>query len=199
MIRATLAVPLAALILLALGGCSAAPAPTPSASHSALGAQADAVLAEFGIAPPASAKQLITRLEALPVADRPEGLTASVGVDALTLGDGSMRTAVPLPAGEFHLSVAPYLTRSHDCFYHSLTTCTGELGDTRLHVRIADAARGTVLVDHDVTTFANGYVEQWLPAGRELTLTVDDGRHSAVARVGTGADDPTCVTTLRLH
>lgn len=36
---------------------------------------------------------------------------------------------------EFYVSVTPYLEQTHDCFFHSRTTCLGELrggGDGRI-------------------------------------------------------------------
>ena len=47
---------------------------------------------------------------------------------------------------------------SHGCFYHSLTTCLGELDNEDIQVTITDEATGEVLVDEATTTFDNGFI-----------------------------------------
>jgi hypothetical protein len=207
MYRAKTAASAAALLfLLSLTGCAADnangasenPTPTNESAEVGLGADVDAMLAPFDIESPASAADLIEQLEAQPLAERPDGLIASVGVSELTLSDGVDELSVPLPAGQFHLSVAPYLTGTHECFYHSLTTCAGEMGGEQVHVTITDDASDEVYVDRDFTTFENGYFDVWLPADRDITLSIDDGEHTAEVPLGTHDDDPTCVTTVQL-
>lgn len=46
---------------------------------------------------------------------------------------------------------------SHGCFYHSLTTCLGELDNEDIQVTITDEATGEALVDEATTTFDNGF------------------------------------------
>jgi hypothetical protein len=195
MTRATTAASFAALLLLTLTACTAGGDPAPSVG---LGSDADAILAEFGIPAPDGVENLIEQLESQPLAERPEGLLASVRVDELLLSTDNQEVSVPIPEGQFHLSVAPYLEETHECFYHSLTTCAGELAGEQMHVTITDDASGEVLVDEDVTTFENGYFDFWLPADRDITLRIDDGERSAEVPLGTRADDPTCVTTVQL-
>ena len=71
--------------------------------------------------------------------------------------DDSGESQVELPDGQFYLSVAPYVSRTHECYYHSLTTCTGELADQIVDVTIVDSA-GKTLVDGPARTYANGFV-----------------------------------------
>ena len=156
------------------------------------------MLAEFDIAAPSNVQDLIEDLQSQPLAERPVGLMASVRVNELLLSSGDDEVGVPLPADVFHLSVAPYLVDTHDCYFHSLTTCVGELADEELQVTITDDASNEVLLDETVTTFENGFFDVWLPAGRDLTMRIDDGENTAEVPVGTGADDPTCVTTVHL-
>ena len=52
---------------------------------------------------------------------------------------------------------------SHDCFYHSLTTCLGELDNEDIQVTITDEGTGEALVDEATTTFDNGFIGFWLP------------------------------------
>ena len=61
---------------------------------------------------------------------------------------------------------------SHDCFYHSLTTCLGELDNEDIQVTITDDATGLIEVSYQGRT------------GTTEFSTTDDGA--------------TCVTDLRL-
>ena len=143
---------------------------------------------------------LITRLDALPVADRPTDLLASVRADVIVVSDGQSDETleVAAPDDEFYVSFAPYIEQTHDCYFHSLTTCQGELSDEELHVTITDRADGTVLVDEITRTYDNGFIGYWLPRGIEATVTFEYDGRSASAHIATGPDDATCVTTLQL-
>ena len=207
MFRSHSAASLGALVLIlsltaCTGGGEPAPAPTSAptsaASSSGLGADAAALLAEFDIPAPANVEDLIEQLQAKPLAERPDGLMASVRVDELLLSSGDDEVALAIPTGDFHLSVAPYLNDTHDCFFHSLTTCVGELASEELQVTITDDASNEVFLDDTVTTFENGFFDVWLPSGRDLTMRITDGENTAEVPVGTGAEDPTCVTTVQL-
>nr|WP_309234069.1 CueP family metal-binding protein [Dietzia sp. SYD-A1] len=72
---------------------------------------------------------------------RPDDLWASVEPDRLRQSEptGDLgETALPMPADEFSLSVAPYRTFTHDGFFHSITTCLGDLGGETVHVTVTD-------------------------------------------------------------
>lgn len=145
------------------------------------------------------ARQITEHLDALPVAERPEGLIASVEPETLVLfDDRENETSMPLPAEEFYLSFAPYLEQTHDCYFHSLTTCLGELGNEQIHVTVTDTDTDEVLVDENVTTFDNGFAGLWLPRDITATLTVAHGDRSATVPITTDAEAPTCITTLQL-
>lgn len=72
------------------------------------------------------------------------------------------------------ITAPPYLLpmASHDCFYHSLTTCLGELDNEDIQVTITDDATGLIEVSYQGRT------------GTTEFSTTDDGA--------------TCVTDLRL-
>jgi hypothetical protein len=93
--------------------------------------------------------------------------------------------------------VAPYVTSTHDCYFHSLTTCQGELSGRPVHLRIVDA-KGAVIVDEETSTNANGFVGTWLPRGLSGALEVTASGGRGAHAFFTGEDDPTCVTSLRL-
>lgn len=145
------------------------------------------------------AAQVIERLDTMPVADRPADLNASVQPGALFLTDGQKRkAALPMPDDEVYISVAPYQEQTHDCYFHSLTTCLGELGNTEVQVMLI-GADGEVLVDETRETFDNGFVGFWVPRGIEGTLRIEhEGQTGAVPISTLNEDDPTCITTLRL-
>lgn len=177
-----------------LTGCSA---PAPEASTPASVAPAPGPLAARGLGD-LDGPGLVDRLEALPTDERPQDLYVSVRPDHLVVTADGEETTVPLPADEFYLSIAPYVDQTHECFHHSLTTCTGELGDEEVTVRVVDAADGTVLVDETTRTHPNGFVGFWLPAGIDVEVTVEGDEGTATGTTSTNADDPTCLTTLRL-
>ena len=141
---------------------------------------------------------VIDRLDRLAGEDRPVDLTASVRPGELQLSAGDDTAELPIPADRFYLSVAPYVDHTHECFYHSLTTCQGELIGKDVEVKVVDATTGEVLVDETRTTFANGFVGFWLP--RDITGTIEVGYDGLTARaqISTGPDAPTCLTTLHL-
>jgi len=146
------------------------------------------------------ARDIIERLDTMPVAERDEHLMASVRPDELLLStsDGS-EAALPMPEDEFYLSIAPYIETTHDCYYHSLTTCLGELANQDVTVTVVDNATGEAVFDERLTTYDNGFVGIWLPRDLEATLTVEsDGRSASTAISTAGSEQPTCITTLQL-
>lgn len=192
---------LAAALALALAGCAA---PVPDASSDAptdvdVVATVDAaeLLAPLDLEG-FDTRAVIDALEELPVDQRPGDLMASVRPDALLLKDAAGREAsLPMPADVFYASIAPFVTQSHDCFFHSLTTCRGELASTAVAVTIVDAD-GAVIVDETVTTNDNGFAGFWLPRDLDGTITITADGRAATAPLTTTADDPTCITTLQL-
>lgn len=159
-------------------------------------AAASAILRDYGLEG-LGAVDVIDRLDRLAGEDRPSELMASVRPGELQLSAGDDTAGLPIPADRFYLSVAPYVDHTHECFYHSLTTCQGELTGKDVDVRIVDAT-GEVLVDESRTTFANGFVGFWLP--RDIAGTIEVGYDGLTARadISTGPDAPTCLTTLHL-
>lgn len=192
----------ALLVTLTATGCGATPAdPTPPRAASSSPAT-DALLADFDLAG-LDAVQIVDRLDRLGGSDRPADLLASVRPDELLLtatdADGDEEElALPIPSDRFYLSVAPYVGQTHECFYHSLTTCQGELGGKQVRVQIVDETSGEVLVDGPQTVFDNGFVGFWLPRDIEGTLRISYDGARGETSFGTGEDDPTCLTTVQL-
>ncbi len=143
--------------------------------------------------------EIIDTLDRMPVAARPDGLVASVRADRLVFPheDGG-EVAVPLPGDEFYVSVASYTDTTHQCFYHGLTTCLGELRNADVRVT-ATAADGTqVLSAEDLRTVDNGVMGLWLPRGFDGAVTIVQDRRTATVPVATSGDGPTCLTIARL-
>lgn len=162
------------------------------------GASVEEVLEREGLAD-LDGKAAVDRLDALPVAERPADLMASVRVDELVYAtESGEETSVPLPQEEFYVSFAPYAEQTHECFYHALTSCVGEYFNEEATVSVLDA-NGDALVQETVTTFDNGFIGLWLPRDLEgATLNVEiDGKTGSVP-LGTTQEDPTCVTTLQV-
>ena len=195
-----------AAVAVAAAGCTAQ-APQADQSAGSAGSagsarSADAagstIADEHGLAG-LDARQMIERLDATPVAQRSTDLIASVQPDELVLNSGDRTQSVPMPNEEFYLAVAPYDSRTHECYFHSLTTCLGELRNEQVQVTVTDRATGATVVDDDVTTFDNGFVGIWLPRGLDGEITVEhDGRRATAPISTSNPDDLTCLTSLRL-
>ena len=183
----------AAALALALTGCSAAdPEPTADGTESQ-----DAFLTTHGLAA-MDAVEIIDHLDRQKVTERPTDLIASVRADELLLSSDDQEVVVDLPDNQTYVSIAPYLTSTHDCFYHSLTTCLGELDNEDIQVTITDEATGEVLVDEATTTFDNGFIGFWLPDDATGLIEVSYQGRTGTAEFSTADDGATCVTDLHL-
>lgn len=188
------ALSLAALV--ALTGCSAQPAAPSNPSAPAAAPANQDVLASVGLAG-LDGRQIVEKLDQDPAA-RPLNMKASVRPDHVVIGSAAGEVNVPIEGEDsFYLSIAPYATQTHECYFHSLATCRGEMVSAPVTVKIVDDA-GTVLVDEQATTYANGFVGFWLPKDIKGTVTVTaDGRTGSVP-FATGPEDATCLTTLQV-
>lgn len=166
----------------------------PGAAHP----QADRLLAAHGLQG-LDAVTLVERLDALAVEQRPAGLIASVRPTEVLLSEGGGEpVALPILGDRFYLSIAPYAQQTHDCHFHSLTTCLGELRAAKVHLTVERADTGEVIVDTDTTTYDNGFVGVWLPRGIDATVRIAHDGRTATRTVRTGAQDATCLTTAKL-
>lgn len=192
-----------AVSVLTMTGCTgaggSAPVAGPAGATVAASSPAEAqpLLARYGLAGK-STVEIIDQLDRLDPRQRPAGLKASVRAGELLVSDGGQEYSLPIPADRFYLSAGPYLEQTHDCFFHAPTGCKGELAGKPVQVTIVNDADGTVLVDESRTTFANGFVGFWLPRDITGTLQITSDGKTAVSKISTGADAPTCLTALRL-
>jgi len=194
----TLAVAVAAM--LALSACTA-PAQTPIGVDGAddVPLVSDAMLEDHGLAG-LDAREIIDLLDSMPTAERPDDLVVSIRPHELILTDAAQReTTLPMPDDQFYVSIAPYKDQTHDCYFHSLTTCTGEIQNADVHMLVTDADSGEILIDETRTTFDNGFVGLWLPRDIDITVAIEyDGRSATTDLSTTSDDDATCVTTMQL-
>lgn len=182
---------------LALTGCTSNN--QQSAAPSVSQAESDAFLSANNLAG-LDARQMIDKLDSLPVAERPSNLMASVRPDQLILIDEKkQQISLPIPEEQFYLSFAPFKTQTHECHFHSLTTCLGEMQNEEVKVTVTDVKTGEKIVDKTLKTFDNGFVGVWLPRGIEATLNVEQGELSATSKISTAtSEDATCLTTMQL-
>lgn len=188
----------AAIALALVAGCGTSAtsgADAPAAAPVAAGDQASPILDRLGLA----GKNTVQVVDALDqkTGERQRDVLASVRYDSVVLKDGDRETSLEIPEGRFYLSVAPYVEQTHECFYHSLTTCKGELAEKTVDVTITDAS-GKTLVDGPTQTYANGFVGFWLPRDITGTITVSYDGRTATSPLSTAKDAPTCLTTLKL-
>lgn len=104
-----------------------------------------------------------------------------------------------MPADRFYLSVAPYLDTTHDCHFHSLTSCRGELSRAEVEVTVRYDASGDIVLQQRWATHDDGFIGLWLPRHVTGALSIEyQGRH-ATSAISTSRDDhATCLTTMRL-
>lgn len=181
-----------AISALVLTGCSQG-----FSDHSTTNSS-ETILEQYGLAG-LDARQIINSLDTVVTEQRPDTLLASVQPNELIISHfgGQSSTTLPMPEDEFYLSVAPYESQTHDCFFHSLTSCLGELRNQNVYVTVTDTAGRTIL-DEARTTYDNGFTGLWLPRDITGTLTLTRADKTATIPISTTSDDPTCLTTLHL-
>lgn len=190
-----------ASLLLVAGCASGADAPGAvqaggnAAAAEVVSPEAAGFLAKLGMSG-RSATEVIDALDAQ-TGERQKDVLASVRYDTLVLKDASGESKMKLPDGQFYLSIAPYVNQTHECFYHSLTTCSGELAGQTVDVTIVDSA-GKTLVQGPVKTYSNGFVGFWLPRDIQGTITVAYEGRTATSAITTDREAPTCLSTLQL-
>ncbi|MEV7646963.1 CueP family metal-binding protein [Arthrobacter sp. NPDC089319] len=187
------AVTAAAAVALMLTSCAPADPPIQSSAT----ATDAGLLVDFGLDGMDTAG-IIDHLDRLDTAQRPTDLMASVRQDELLLSDGAQELTLDLPEDRSYLSIAPYLSQTHECFFHSLTTCLGELGNKSISVKITDGATGETLVEEQTETFSNGFAGYWIPDNVQGTIEISYAGHSSSTDFSTSDDGATCITDLRL-
>jgi hypothetical protein len=79
-----------------------------------------------------------------------------------------------------------------------MSSCQGELTQTKLNVKAVDQS-GATIIDAPVTTLKSGFMELWLPRNRTINLTISDLNRSATDVITTYDGSETCITTMQLQ
>ena len=190
---ATVALPL--FFVGTLTACTATPEAAQPTSTQSVAAAPDSLLATAGLEGK-SGREIVEALDQVS-SPRPLPVMGSVRYDHVILSDGKGEETVPIDGDEFYISIAPYETATHDCYFHNVGTCQGELSGEDIHVTITTDS-GEVLVDDDTTTYANGFVGFWIPKDVTGTIVVTKDGKTAESPFSSDPEGATCVTTLPL-
>ena len=104
---------------------------------------------------------------------------------------------IPLPEEQLVVAFAPYISKTHPCEIHYMSGCQGELIEMPVKIT-ATLEDGAVLLEQEITTMKNGFLELWLPRNQEITITMEALGRKAAGTIGTFPDSNTCITTFQL-
>lgn len=122
------------------------------------------------------------------------GLVASINSKFLVLETENDKVTIALPEDQFYLSFAPYITNSHACTTHFLTSCQNELRNEPFKVMV-ELEDGTVIIDETLTSASNGFVGIWLPKDISAVLHIEYDDLHVSAPITTFDSSQTCLTT----
>lgn len=78
-----------------------------------------------------------------------------------------------------------------------MTGCQGELVNEEFEVYIEDK-EGNVVVDQQLKTQSNGFIDLWLPRDKEYHVELEYEGKKVEAELSTFENDDTCITTMQL-
>ena len=78
-----------------------------------------------------------------------------------------------------------------------MSSCQGEMTLTPIEVKGVDQ-NGEIVIEGVVSTLRNGFMELWLPRGRQISLSLRHANMAAEGVIETFDSSPTCVTTFQL-
>ena len=104
---------------------------------------------------------------------------------------------IALPKNKMMVAIAPFINHTHKCGVHYMSSCLGELTQTKFKVEAVDQS-GTIIMNKPVTTLKNGFMELWLPRDRTIKLTISGLNRSATDVITTTDGSATCITTMQL-
>lgn len=122
------------------------------------------------------------------------GLTAFINSEELNLQTKKDSITLKLPESMFYLSFAPYITSSHVCQTHYLTSCQGEMKNQAFSVKVV-LEDGTVYLEKELVSENNGFVGLWLPKDIKGVLHINFEDMHVSSSISTYEEDPTCLTT----
>jgi hypothetical protein len=109
------------------------------------------------------------------------------------------RTVVKdLPSDQMYVAVAPYMTKTHTCSTHYLSSCQGELTNKSFEITAVDT-KGNKYYSGSIATMSNGFFELWLPRNETITIDISYDGKNAEEILTTDGSSRTCITTAYLH
>ncbi|MDQ0360452.1 CueP family metal-binding protein [Breznakia pachnodae] len=153
------------------------------------------VLANYKIEGTTAEKQIAYLEEKSQKSDE---FSASIRNDRIIYTEGDKEYEEAFSQDLFYVSFAPYIYKTHDCFYHSLTSCQGELVNEQIHILIVNE-KDNVIFDDNVTTNANGFYGVWLEKDKSYTINIQKDEAVGAAVFETDEESPTCITTIKLQ
>lgn len=105
---------------------------------------------------------------------------------------------VALPRDQQVVAIAPYISQTHPCNTHYMSSCRGELAEVPVRV-LARTADGKTIFSGTLKTQANGFVELWLPRNLDLKLSLEANDKRAEGLISTHKNSDTCITTFQLR
>lgn len=123
--------------------------------------------------------------------------SASITAKQLIISDEEEKLVYDLPEDEFFVSIAPYISQTHPCTYHSLTGCQGELVNKKMDIHLEDS-EGNVILHETLATGANGFIDLWLPRDKTYNITITYDGKEAQSSFSTFESDGTCITNIQL-
>ena len=147
---------------------------------------------DYSVSNESNIKEMVTELSASNIVE-----SASINDKTLIVEDDGDEDIYNLPEDEFFVSIAPYISYTHPCEFHSLTGCQGEMVNEEMDVKIIDED-GEVHVDEKLTTLENGFLDFWLPRDRNYTLEINYDGKKVESDFSTFENDSTCLTDLQL-
>lgn len=126
-----------------------------------------------------------------------DDVSASITSHELIVNENGEEEIYDISAEDFFVSIAPFKTTTHECAIHSLTGCQGELVEDTFQVHIEDE-QGEVIIDEEMSTLANGFIDLWLPRERTYHVRFEQDDYLAEGEISTFENDDTCITTMQL-
>src|SRR5690625_5917166 len=127
----------------------------------------------------------------------PDNISASINSHQLIVQENDEEKIYDSPEDEFFVSIAPFISETHECAIHSLTSCQGELVEENFHVTVEAEDRETI-IDEEMATFANGFIDLWLPRDENFLVRIEQDGKVAEQVLSTFEGDYTCITTMQL-
>ncbi|TFE04043.1 hypothetical protein E2626_01565 [Jeotgalibacillus salarius] len=57
---------------------------------------------------------------------------------------------------------------------------------------------GNVIIDEEMTTYENGFIDLWLPRDKMYNVTIEHDSKSTESQISMYEADATCITTIQL-